>query len=129
MKKRLMAIWRKPTWIHVLALADFLKIVEINIEKDLFGIYTICRQSASLASRISRATRRPLGLPKALPSPGFSRFMERRSAVKLLRRYSGRLPRSAVIWFKWGMTCVVADTSRMKRELVPRLIFPTLVEA
>ncbi len=29
---------------------------------------------------------------------------------------------------RMGMTSVVADTSRMKRELLPKLILPTFVE-
>ena len=42
MRRRLMATWRKPTWIHLLALSDFLRIIRIVIEEDnLFGIYNL----------------------------------------------------------------------------------------
>ena len=42
MRRRLMAIWRQPTWLHLLALPDFLTIIRIAIEKEnLFGIYNL----------------------------------------------------------------------------------------
>src|SRR5258706_13420985 len=43
MRRRLMAIWRTPTWAHLLALPDFLNIVRIVIEtENLSGIYNLC---------------------------------------------------------------------------------------
>lgn len=43
MNKGVLAIWQKPTWVHLLSLPDFVRIVEIGIERDdLAGIYNLC---------------------------------------------------------------------------------------
>jgi len=72
MKKRLMAIWRKPTWIHLLALPDFLNDVEISIEKDLSGIYTICDDQPLLLQEFLDRLAVHWGCPKPWRLPAFS---------------------------------------------------------
>ncbi len=126
MRKRLLAVWRKPTWVHLLALPDFLTLVELTIERDnLSGIYNLCDD-------------RPLPIQE---------FFDR-LAVHWGHRKPWRLPAFAFYWaasicentatflrtgtpltrdiVDMAMTSVVADTARMKQELMPQLAYPTL---
>ncbi len=127
MKKRLMAIWRKPTWIHWLALPDFLNDVEISIEKDLSGIYTICDDQPLLLQEFLDRLAVHWGCPKPWRLPAFSFYAAAFvcETFATIFRTPASLTRDMI---RMGMTSVVAATSRMKRELVPRLVFPTLVE-
>jgi len=126
MGRRLMAIWRAPTWLHLLALPDFLNIVRIVIEKEMIsGIYNICDdQPLLLQDFLDRlADHWNYSRPWRIPTWAFyaaARFCETSAAVF---RTAAPLTRDFV---QMGMTSVVADTSRMKNELVADLLYPTL---
>ncbi len=128
MKKRLMAIWRKPTWIHLLGLPDFLKCVEVSIEREnLSGIYNLCDDQPILLQEFLDRLAVHWGCvrPWRLPDCGFYLAAVLCEAFATLFRTATPLTRDIV---RMGMTSVVADTSRMKRELLPKLILPTFVE-
>ena len=43
LRHRVMAIWKKPTWAHLIALPDFLTALQCAIEgQDVHGIYQVC---------------------------------------------------------------------------------------
>jgi nucleoside-diphosphate-sugar epimerase len=43
MRWRLMAVWRRPTWLHLIALPDLLTGIQAAVEKQgLEGIYPLC---------------------------------------------------------------------------------------
>ena len=126
MRRRLMAIWRKPTWIHLLALPDLLRIIRIAIEKEsLFGIYNLGDDQPLLLQEFLDRLAEHWHFPKPtrLPESAFraaAYFCETFAAVF---RTATPLNRDIV---QMGMTSVVADTSRMKKEIVADLRYPTL---
>ena len=128
MRRRLMAIWRKPTWLHLLALPDFLTIIRIAIEKEnLFGIYNLGDDQPMLLQEFLNRLAQHWHYPKPirLPESAFhaaAYFCETFAAVF---RTATPLNRDIV---RMGMTSVVADTSRMKKEIVAHLHYPSFRE-
>jgi nucleoside-diphosphate-sugar epimerase len=125
---RLMAVWRKPTWVHLLALPDFLAAVWAAIVEDgVCGIYNICDEEPLLLQEFLDTLascwgyRRPLRLPDAVFT----------GAAALCERAAMLLPVPAPLnrdILAMGRMSVVADTSRMRKELLTALSFPTLRE-
>jgi len=128
LRHRLMAVWRKPTWAHLIALPDFLLALQAAIEgENIRGIYQVCDDAPlTLQEFLDRLAehygyRRPYRLPEWMfHLAGFSVEM-----AALALRTAAPLNRDIV---KAGMTSSVADNSRMKRELLPVLKYPTLQE-
>jgi nucleoside-diphosphate-sugar epimerase len=126
MRWRLMAIWRAPTWLHLLALPDFLNIVRIAIDKEnLSGIYNLCDDQPLLLQEFLDRLALHWGYrpPRRLPKYFFPAAAAICEAVASICHTGTPLTRDMIAM---GMTSVVADTSRMKREIVGRLDYPTL---
>lgn len=126
MRWRLFAVWRKPTWVHLLALPDFLKIVEIAIEANhLAGIYNICDDQPILLQEFLDRLAAHWGYakPRRLPAVAFYAAAALSEAFATIFHTSAPLTGEIV---RMAMTSVVADTSRMKREIAPTLRYPTL---
>lgn len=128
MSKRLLAIWKKPTWVHLLALPDFIKIVEIGIENnDLSGIYNLCDdQPMTLQAFLDEIARHwGFKIPMRLPFFVFEITAVLCETFASIFRTNTPLTRDII---EMARTSVVADTTRMKKEIVPKLLFPTLKE-
>jgi nucleoside-diphosphate-sugar epimerase len=128
LRHRLMAIWKEPTWAHLVALPDFLTALQVAIEKnDAAGIYQICDDGPLLLQEFldKLADHWNYSHPRRLPDWIFhtaGKFCE--TAAATLRTPA---PLNGDI-VKAGMTSCVADTSRMKREILPALSYPTIDE-
>ena len=125
MRRRLMATWRKPTWIHLLALPDLLRIIHIAIEKEnLFGIYNLGDDQPMLLQEFLDRLADYWHYPKPirLPESAFHAAANICETFAAVFRTATPLNRDIV---QMGMTSVVADNSRMKREIVAELIYPT----
>lgn len=126
MRRRLMAVWKKPTWIHLLSLPDFLRCVQSAIEApDAQGIYNLGDDDPqTLQSFLDQvAYHWHVPAPWRLPAwmfPLAGGAVE--SAASLLRSPSP-LTRDFI---HIGMASYTMDTSRMKRELVSSLRYPNL---
>ena len=126
LRHRLMAVWRKQTWAHLIALPDFLQALQAAIEgENIRGIYQVCDDAPlTLQDFLDRLADhynypRPYRLPKWMfHMAGFGLEM-----AALALRTATPLNRDII---KAGMTSCVADNSRMKRELLPVLRYPTL---
>jgi NAD dependent epimerase/dehydratase family enzyme len=126
MRWRLMAIWRAPTWLHLLALPDFLNIVRVAIEKEnLSGIYNLCDDQPLLLQDFLDRLARHWGYrpPRRLPEYFFHAAAAICEATASVCRTGTPLTRDMIAM---GITSVAADTSRMKREIVGQLLYPTL---
>lgn len=128
LRHHLMAIWRKATWAHLVALPDFLAVLQVAIEKnDAVGIYQICDARPLLLQEFldTLADHWNYPRPRRLPDWMFH------TAGKLCETAAGVLRTAAPLngdIVKAGMTSCVANTSRMKRELLPTLSYPTIDE-
>ena len=128
MKFGLLAVWKKPTWVHLLSLPDWLKIVEIGITRDgLSGVYTVCDDQPITLQEYLDGMASHWGFikPWRLPSSCFYLAAILCESFAAIFRTRTPLRRDIV---RMAMTSVVADTSRMKKDIVSQLSYPTLKE-
>lgn len=126
LRHRLMAIWRAPTWVHLLARPDFLRLVAVTVEKPaISGIYNLCDDQPlalqEFLDRLAGHWRYPK--PCRLPKFAFT------ASAALCEGWASCFNTAAPLtrdMIQMGMTSVVADTTRMKRDLAPALEYPTL---
>ena len=126
LKRHALAVWRPPTWIHLLALPDFLRCVAVAIEEErVAGIYNlgddrpVTLQTFLDTVAIHWGFERPWRLPRWM----FYVAGGCCEAFALAFRTASPLTRDFI---RIGMASYVSDTSRMKQELAPALAFPTL---
>jgi nucleoside-diphosphate-sugar epimerase len=128
LRRRLLAIWRKPTWAHLISLPDFLKALRITIDsEDTRGIYQVCDDGPLTLQDLLDKLADHYGCPRPLRLPAWLFHTAGRCCemTALVLRTAAPLNRDIV---RAGMTSCVADTSRMKRELLPALAYPTFKE-
>ncbi len=126
MARRLLPVWCDPTWIHLLSLPDFLNAVQAALTRPgVAGIYTLGDEAPlTLQEFLDRSAdhwgfQHPLRLPGWLfPLAGL--LVEVGATVL---RTPAPLTRDFI---HIGMASYVVDTTRMRTELVPELIYPTL---
>jgi nucleoside-diphosphate-sugar epimerase len=126
LRHRLMAVWRKPTWAHLIALPDFLLALQAAIESEnIRGIYQVCDDAPlTLQDFLDRlADHYDYPRPYRLPAWMFHLAGVSVEMAALALGTAAPLNRDIV---QAGMTSCVADNSRMKRELLPVLKYPTL---
>jgi nucleoside-diphosphate-sugar epimerase len=122
----LLAVWKEPTWIHLLSLPDFLACVKSAIEgENISGIYTLGDdQPLTLQEFIDTVAeywgyRRPWRAPKWL----FYIAATCCETFAMVFRTKSPITRDFI---KIGMASYTCDTSRMKAELLTELEFPRL---
>jgi nucleoside-diphosphate-sugar epimerase len=128
LRHRLLAIWKRPTWAHLIALPDFLSALRSAIEgESVRGIYQVCDDvPLSLQDFLDKlADHYNCPRPWRLPRWIFHLAGICCETTALILHTTAPLNRDIV---RAGMTSCVADNSRMKRELLPRLAYPTIVE-
>jgi len=128
LERRLLPVWRKPTWIHLLALPDFLTCTQAAITgRDVNGIYTLGDDMPlTLQSFLDQLAdhwncSRPLRLPWPL-FPLAGALVELGAAIA---RKPAPLTRDFI---RIGRASYSGDTTRMKAELLGRMAYPTLDE-
>jgi len=127
-RRRLLAVWPEPTYIHIISLPDFLACVAAALTNAAArGIYNLGdEQPLTLQEFLDTATarwryRRPWRLPRWS-------FFAAAAAVETFAsifRTAAPLTRDFV---KIGMASYVMDTTRTKAALLPHLAYPTLRE-
>jgi nucleoside-diphosphate-sugar epimerase len=125
-RRRMLAVWRQPTWTHLLALPDFLQAVVAAIDRpDVHGIYNLGDdQPLTLQACLDTLTehwgyRRPWRLPQWCF--GAAAWCSETGAT-VLRTHS---PLTSDL-VKIGAASHVCETTRMKQELLSELSYPTL---
>ena len=126
LRRRLLAVWKRPTWNHLIALPDFLRAAVAAIESDgASGIYNVADDEPRTLQDFLDAIADHWSYPRPWRAPEWSIFAAA-GACELfasILRSPSPLTRDFV---RIGMASCVADNSRMKRELLPRLEYPTL---
>jgi uncharacterized protein YbjT (DUF2867 family) len=128
LRRRLLAVWPGPTWVHLLALPDFLAAAAAAIEKpDAAGVYNLGDDDElTLQEFLDVAAEywgyaRPPRLPRGT-------FYVAASVVELFAAAFGTRAPLTRDFIKIGVANYYGDTSRMKAELVPALAYATLKE-
>ena len=123
---RLMAVWREPTWEHLLALPDFLSAVTAAIEgTNISGIYNVADDQPVTLQEFLDTIAVHWGYSKPLRCPRWIFPLVGASCEAFASVFGTKSPLTCD-FIKIGMVSSVADTSRMKRELLPHLAFPSL---
>lgn len=125
-QRRLLAVWRRPTWIHLIALPDFLECVRATIERETAaGIYNLGDDRPLLLQEFLDTVTAHWRCRRPWRAPRWAFFTAAAccEAVAAVLRTASPLTRDFI---RIGMASYTSDTSRMKRELLPRLAFPTL---
>jgi len=126
MRRRLLGVWPRPTWVHPLSLPDFIACVRASIEKpDLSGIYPIADDRPmtlrdfldTLAGRWGYAP------PWRAPAP---LFYAAGLACELWGALWGTSAPLTRDFIRIGMVSHVCDTRRMRADLLRDLAYPTL---
>ena len=126
LRYRLLAIWKRPTWIHLVALPDFLAAVLAAIgNESAKGIYNLCDDKPLTIQEFLDQLAAHLGCRKPWRLPEWMFYAAGMSceATAWLFKTTAPLTRDIV---KAGMTSAVADNARMKSEILARLAYPTL---
>src|SRR5438093_600222 len=126
LRHRLLAVWRRPTWEHLLALPDFHAAAVAAIEGEhVSGVYNLGDDQPVTLQEFLDTVAGHWGFPKPwrLPRWCFPLAGAGCEAFAALFGTAAPLTRDFVTI---GMASTWADTSRMKRELLPRLRFPAL---
>ena len=126
LRRRLMATWRKPTWVHLIALPDFLAALQAAAENErASGIYQVADDGPLTLQDFLDRLAAHYGCPSPWRLPRWTFFAAAWGceAFALSLRTPAPLNRDII---RAGMTSSVADNSRMKQELLPSLAYPTL---
>lgn len=128
LRHRLLAVWRQPTWYHLLALPDFLTCVIAAVEEQsVSGIYNLGDDQPLLLQEVLDTFAAHWGFRQPWRLPRWSFF----AAAWCCETFAQIFRTSAPLtqdFITIGMVSHVSDTSRMKRELLPRCAFPTLTD-
>lgn len=126
LRHRLMAVWREPTWEHLLALPDFLKAVTAAIEgSNSSGIYSVADDQPLTLQEFLDTIAAHWSYPKPRRCPRWMFPLAGASCEMFAAIFGTKSPLTRD-FIKIGMVSSVADTSRMKHELLPHLAYPTL---
>jgi nucleoside-diphosphate-sugar epimerase len=123
---RLLGVWRKPTWIHLLSLPDFLTCSVSAIESEsISGIYNLGDDAPTTLQEFLDALAVKWGYAKPWRGPQwlFPLAGGITEAAALLLNKPAPLTRDFI---RIGMASYTSNTDRMKAELLPELAFPSL---
>lgn len=128
LRRRLLGVWRKPTWNHLLALPDFLRGVAAAIESERArGVYNLADDEPRTLQDFLDTIAGHWGFPKPWRVPEWS-VLGVAAGCELFATLFGTVSPFTRDFIRIGMVSAVADTSRTKRELLPTLEYPTLRE-
>ena len=126
MRHRLLAVWKEPTWNHLLALPDFLTCVKRTIEaEDVSGIYGLADDQPLTLQEFLDTVAVHWGFRKPWLCPKWSFYAAARCCEAFATIFGTASPLTRD-FITIGMASSVADTSRMKNELLPKLAYPIL---
>ena len=125
MRRRLMAVWRRPTWIHLLALPDFLRCVVAAIEKpEARGIYNLGDDEPLTLQEFLDTLARHWGYAEPHRLPRWT-FYAAAAAVEMFAAVFSTAAPLTRDFINIGMASYCGDTTRMKAELAAELAYPT----
>jgi nucleoside-diphosphate-sugar epimerase len=126
LRRHLLAVWRQPTWVHLVSLPDFLAAATAAIEKPgIEGIYNIGDDDETTLQEFLDTVADHWGSPRPARLPRWP-FYAAASVVELYAAVFGTRAPLTRDFIKIGMASYYGETSRMKADLLPVLRYPTL---
>lgn len=127
-RRRLLSVWKRPSWIHPLSLPDFLSCVRAAIEgEDVAGIYNLGDDGPLTLQEFMDTACDWWGCRRPWRLPAWCFYAAAWCCEAFATAFKTRSPLTRD-FIKIGMASYVSDTSRMKQELLPELAYPTLKE-
>jgi nucleoside-diphosphate-sugar epimerase len=128
LKRRLLGVWRKPTWIHLLSLPDFLDCVEATVNtNDVHGVYNLGDDKPTTLQEFLDTVAEYWCYQKPWRAPRWL-FHLAAFCVEIYSTTFGTVSPLTRDFIKIGATSYLSDTSKMKTELVNELNYATLAE-
>ena len=125
-QRRLLAVWREPTWIHLISRDDFLAAVRSAVlGRDIAGIYHLGDEGVqTLQAFLDRAAQCwGCARPWRLPEPMIHWAATLCEWQSMLLGTPSPLTRDFI---RIGRQSYYGDTARMRQELLPALKYPTI---
>jgi nucleoside-diphosphate-sugar epimerase len=127
-RRRLLAVWRKPTWYHFLSTIDFLRAAEAAaLKTGITGIYQVADEVPVTLQEFLDAACRVWKAPRPWRAPLWAIY----GAAGLCELYAlafGTIAPLTRDFITIGRVPHVADTSRARRDLVSELVYPSLAK-
>lgn len=125
-RRRLLAVWRQPTWYHLLSTIDYLRATEAAaLRPGIHGIYHLADEvPVTLQELLDRACE-VWEASRPWRAPVWAIY----AAAALCESYallSGRPAPLTRDFITIGRVSFVGDTTRMRQELLPDLVHPSL---
>lgn len=126
LRRRMLCVWRKPTWIHLLSLPDFQSCVVAALEgPNITGVYNLGDDEALTLQYFLDTIADYWDFHRPRRCPGWSFRLAARCCEFFATLFKTASPLTRDL-IRIGMASYVSDTSRMKRHLLPQLGYPTL---
>lgn len=126
LRHRLLAVWKEPTWNHLLSLPDFLACLKGAIEREnISGVYNIADDQPLTLQEFLDTAAEYWGFRKPWRCPKWSFYAAASVCEAFATAFRTRSPLTRD-FITIGMASSVADTTRMKKELLPKLAYPNL---
>ena len=125
-KRRLLAVWREPTWIHLVSTIDYLRATEAAIvSPEAHGIYHIGDEKPVTLQHFLDEACRIWGAPRPWRLP-VSAIYAAAAACELGARLAGRPSPLTRDFITIGRVSYWGDTARARHELIRTLEYPRL---
>lgn len=125
-RHRLLAVWREPTWIHLVSKADFGVAIEAAIVRpEIEGIYHIGDECPVTLQHFLEEACHVWRLPKPYRLPLWMIY----SAAYLCELYALMMGKASPLtrdFISIGRVSYFGDTRRARETLIPTLKYPTL---
>lgn len=126
MKKNLLAVWKKPTWIHLISIDDFLEATrQAIIRQGIDGIYQLGDEKPVYLQDFLDRMALHLGHKKPWRLPECYIYL----AASLVEIYASVFKTKSPLtkdFIRIGMVSYVGDITRMKAGLLTKLKYPDL---
>lgn len=127
-KHKLLCIWKKPTWIHLISTIDFLNATaNAAVKENINGVYNLGDEGIQTLQEFFDDLSRYWGYKKPhRTSVGFIMF-----AARLFEFFSAVFNTQSPLtrdFIKIGLASYYGDTKRMRSELLPELKYKTYKE-
>jgi nucleoside-diphosphate-sugar epimerase len=128
LKYRLLGVWRKPTWIHLLSLPDFLDCVIAAVENEkVKGVYNLGDEKPITLQEFLDTVAEYWGYQRPWRAPRWF-FYFAAFCVEVYATTFGTVSPLTRDFIKIGTASYYSDTSGMNTDLIPAVKYPTLAD-
>lgn len=124
-QRRLLGVWRQPTWYHFIQTQDFLDATAASCVKEgISGIYQLGDESPITIQQFLDEATRIWGLPRPWRMPWWT-ILAAAGSCELFAALFGTISPLTRDFVRLGRVDHCCDTRRMRAELLPQLSYPT----